>query len=186
PRYFRGFTWQNTSTCSSRTACYMEVDNPLPRLPKHEFQNKAAPHTITTHPELFNISTPICVDRLQEKLSTHPHENFVKSVIKGLTNGFWPWADTKYDSGYPTTWDNSFVPPASETEQTFLNHQRNIEIEKGRFSPTFGPDLLPGMFSNPILAVPEPNSSDLQLVSHQSAGQYCLNSMIDRMQTKGP
>ncbi|KAF9065942.1 hypothetical protein BDP27DRAFT_1424333 [Rhodocollybia butyracea] len=107
-------------------------------------------------------------------------------IVNGLTNGFWPWAKTNYDSGYPTTWDSSFVPPASEPEQVFLNNQRDIKIQKGQFSPTFGPDLLPGMYSNPILAIPKPNSPDLCLVSHQRAGQYCQNSMIDQTQTKGP
>ncbi|KAF9067394.1 hypothetical protein BDP27DRAFT_1422951 [Rhodocollybia butyracea] len=186
PRYFRGFAWRETSNCASRTARYTEVDEPLPRPPKHEFNNKEALRTIATHPELFNVSTPIKVGRFREKLNTHPRTKFVSSVVNGLTNGFWPWAKTNYDSGYPITWDNSFVPPASEPEQAFLNNQRDIEIAKGRFSPTFGPDLLPGMYSNPILAVPKPNSTDLRLVSHQSAGQYCQNSMIDQTQTKGP
>ncbi|KAF9071394.1 hypothetical protein BDP27DRAFT_1419184 [Rhodocollybia butyracea] len=149
PRYFRGFAWRETSNCASRTARYTEVDEPLPRPPKHEFNNKEALRTIATHPELFNVSTPIKV-----------------GLVNGLTNGFWPWAKTNYDSGYPITWDNSFVPPASEPEQAFLNNQRDIEIAKGRFSPTFGPDLLPGMYSNPI-----PSRSQTQL--HRSPS--CLS-----------
>jgi hypothetical protein len=41
----------------------------------------------------------------------------------------------------------------------------------------FGPDLLPGMYSTPIHAVPK-GESDLQLVTDQSTGNFSLNSMI--------
>ncbi|KAF9468462.1 hypothetical protein BDZ94DRAFT_1370126 [Collybia nuda] len=50
----------------------------------------------------------------------------------------------------------------------------------GRFSALFGPDLLPGMFSMPIHAVPKPNKSDLRMVTDHSAGKFALNSTIPR------
>jgi hypothetical protein len=48
----------------------------------------------------------------------------------------------------------------------------------GRFSYSFGRDLLPGMYSMPIHAVPKPHSTDHRLVTNHSAGQFALNSMI--------
>ena len=32
----------------------------------------------------------------------------------------------------------------------------------------------------PVFVIPKPHSTDLQMVTHQSAGKYSLNSMIPR------
>lgn len=93
---------------------------------------------------------------------SHPNTPFVESVLTSLREGFWPWVDTRHGDGYPETWDNSWAPPASKAEQAFLANQRDVEIEKHRFSPQFGPDLLPGMYSTPVLAVPKPHSEKLR------------------------
>jgi len=42
----------------------------------------------------------------------------------------------------------------------FIRNQRDAEIAAGRFSELFGPDLLPGMYSTPIHAVPKGESDD--------------------------
>jgi len=60
-----------------------------------------------------------------------------------------------------------------------MSNQLNIELGKGRFSESFGKDLLPGMYSMPIYAVPKPNSTDFRLITDQSFSKYSLNSMID-------
>jgi hypothetical protein len=57
--------------------------------------------------------------------------------------------------------------------------QRDIEITKGRFSPSFGTDLLPGMYCMPAHAVPKPHSDDLRMVTDHSAGPFSLNSMVN-------
>lgn len=74
--------------------------------------------------------------------------------------------------------------------------ERGISVDMGqllyhtkdRFGarlPSFGPDLLPGMYSTPVFAVPKPHSDDLRLCSHMSAGDFCQNSMMDMSETKG-
>ncbi|PBK83568.1 hypothetical protein ARMGADRAFT_1048413 [Armillaria gallica] len=143
-------------------------------------------NTIKNYPHLFNVSTPIEVDHFESLLFSHPNTPFVQSVMTSLCEGFWPWVNTKHSNGYPETWDNSWAPPATMAEQSFLANQRDIEIEKKRFSPPFGPDLLPGMYSTPVLAVPKPHSDKLRLVSHQSCGTFSQNSMIDKDLTRGP
>ncbi|KAF7334109.1 RNase H domain-containing protein [Mycena venus] len=166
PKYMRGMAWKENQPASySRTAHYTEIDQPLPWPPPYEFQNTAAMQTISDHPDLFH----------------NP-----QSVTAGLRDGCWPWMNTRHDNRYPETWDNSWAPPASDRERDFINGQRDIEIEKGRFSRNSGPDLLPGMYSTPILAVPKPHSDDLRLVSHQSSGPFAPNTMVDKVQTKGP
>ena len=101
-----------------------------------------------------------------------------------LREGFWPWADTQKEE-YPTTWDFSGRPPKTEREASFLRDQRDIEIRARRYSESFGTDLLPGMYSTPIHAVPKPRSEKLRLVNDHSAGPFSLNSMIARSDVAG-
>jgi hypothetical protein len=68
----------------------------------------------------------------------------------------------------------------SDKEKQFVRDQRDAEIALGRFSPAFGPDLLPGMYSMPIHAVPKPQSEKLRLVVTHKMGEFSLNSMIPR------
>ena len=49
---------------------------------------------------------------------------------------------------------------------------------KGQYSEDFGPDLLSGMYSTPVHAVPKPGTDTYQLINDQSAGEYSPNSMI--------
>jgi hypothetical protein len=117
-------------------------------------------------------------------LSEHPNQPFVKSVCTGLREGFWPFADTHYGE-WPTTWDCSSQPPKSEPERDFLHSQIAKEVDVGRYSPSFGPELLPGMYSMPIHAVPKPGSDKLRLVTNHSASEYALNNMISRNDIAG-
>ncbi len=55
-------------------------------------------------------------------------------------------------------------------EQKFICRYWDEEIAAERFSEPFGPDLLPGMYSTPVHAVPKPHSDDFHMVSNMSAG----------------
>ena len=87
--------------------------------------------------------------------------------------------------GYPATHDESRPTAKGVKEVSFLRAQIQTEQDKGRFSPPFGPDLLPGMYSMPIHAVPKPGSSDLRMVTDHSYGPYSLNSMIQHSDISG-
>lgn len=63
---------------------------------------------------------------------------------------------------------------------------RGLRLQQRLNKSPFGPDLLPGMYSTPVLAVPKPHSDKLRLVSHQSCGIFSQNSMIDKDLTRGP
>ena len=164
---------------SRSCAEWTEIAKPLASVPVVEFSNTFACRTIDQHPGLFMVETPINVDEFESLLNNHPNPLFVQSVIKGLRNGFWPWADTHIGE-YPDTWDESIPDPRDQRELDFICSQRDKEIETGRFSAGFGEELLPGMYSMPIHAVPKPHSTDLRLVTNHSAGNYSLNSMIKR------
>jgi hypothetical protein len=132
--------------------------------------DRTGPANTSDNPHLFKIVTPINVD---------PNKPFVQSVCVSLREGFWPWANTQKEE-YPTTWDFSERPPKTEREADFLRNQRDVEIDADRYSESFGTNLLPGMYSTPIHAVPKPRSVKLRLVNDHSAGPYSLNSMISR------
>ena len=186
PRYLERSVLGNpdTSPLFSPTARCTLTNAPLPRPPPDEFNNADAMSTIQNNPHLFRIVTPINVGRLEQLLATHPNGPFVNSVCVSLREGFWPWAHTQRES-YPVTWDFSDRPPKTEREADFLRAQRDAEIAAERYSDGFGTELLPGMYSTPIHAVPKPRSEKLRLVNDHSAGPYSLNSMILREDVVG-
>ncbi|PIL35153.1 hypothetical protein GSI_02942 [Ganoderma sinense ZZ0214-1] len=140
--------------------------------------------TLRSRPDLFKIVTPIKIDVFENLLSDHPNPAFIASVVKGLREGFWPFADGRPDQ-YPDTWDEARPPLIDEHARQFLRDQRDEEIALGRYSPAFGSDLLPGMFSMPIHVVSKPHSDKLRLINNLSAGKYSLNGMIRPESIKG-
>ncbi|KIK55266.1 hypothetical protein GYMLUDRAFT_62687 [Collybiopsis luxurians FD-317 M1] len=185
PKYLREIgVKRGESIIYSRTAGFTEVNEPLPCPPVEEF-NSVAWKTIQSNTHLFSVDTLIKHKELCALLIDHPNALFVLSVITALREGFWPWASTRPDPSFPTTWDNSWAPLPSDKERNFVDEQCKKEIELGRHSPAFGPDLLPGMYSTPVIAIPKPHSEKLRLVAHQSAGLFCQNNMVDKSQTKG-
>ena len=156
----------------------------LPLLPTSERDNPITSETIELNPSLFRIVTPIDVDRFESFLATHPNQLFVKSVCKGLREGFWPWADTLIE-GYPATHDESRPEMKGVKEASFLRAQVQTEQDKHRLSPSFGSALFPGMYSMPIHVVPKPGTSDFRMVTDHSFGPYSLNSMIPHSDISG-
>jgi hypothetical protein len=179
PRYLREFMWSgNFDDDYSPTAVSTEFDPALPRPPSSEY-TPAVMKTLQENQHLFKLVTPINIDVFESLLADHPNQPFVSSVVTGLREGFWPWADTQ-PGIYPETYDTSDCPLKTEKERQFVRDQRDVEIGLGRFSPAFGPDLLPGMYSMPIHAVPKPQSEKLRLVVNHKMGMFSLNSMIPR------
>ncbi|KAJ7856970.1 hypothetical protein B0H14DRAFT_2752076 [Mycena olivaceomarginata] len=64
----------------------------------------------------------------------------------------------RYVAGLASSSSRAWLVSASVRDQC------DAEISLGQFSPVFGPDLLPGMYSEPIQAVPKPQSEKLRLV----------------------
>jgi hypothetical protein len=134
--------------------------------------------TISRHPHLFQIVTPINVDRFEANLTNHPNQPFVQSVCTALREGFWPWANTN-DSSLPETPDNQQGPLNAE-QTNFVREQRDTEIAHGQFSNAFGTDLLPGMSGLPIRVVDKKGPDKFRLIMDASAGEHSPNSLISR------
>ena len=45
----------------------------------------------------MNTDTPFDVDKLKLVLGGHPNQHFVKSIIKSLCEGFWPFDNGAWD-----------------------------------------------------------------------------------------
>jgi hypothetical protein len=87
PKYLQKSMWMDPDSLLSfsPTAQCTLTDNPLPRHPLIEFQNSEAIMTINQNPHLFQIVTPIKVDRFEKLLETHPNRPFAsaKRVLGG-------------------------------------------------------------------------------------------------------
>ena len=185
PKYARDLLWAppTSSNPLSPASQYSLFADPLPRPPDSELHNDIANSTIRNHPELFNVVCNIKIDVFADLLSDHPNQPFVQSVIAGLREGFWPWAEPNAD--YPSTNEFPQHPPRTEQERLFLLSQRDIEIRADRFSKPFGSNILPGMNNVPVHSVPKPHSDKLHLVVDHSAGSFSINSLIDRQAIAG-
>ena len=184
PKYSRHNLWDDSSILSQTTAEWSERAKPLPRPPLSESSNPITTKTITDHPDLFQVKTPINIDVFESLLKDHPNPLFVKSVCDGLREGFWPWANTVSEN-LPVAHDESKPMPIDAKKTSFIREQCQKEQEKGFFSPSFGTELLHGMYSMPIYTVLKPHSQNLRLVTDHSANRFSLNSMIDHTQVTG-
>jgi hypothetical protein len=150
PKYLRYNIWEGGSHFSHSSADWTETASPLPSVPASELANPIVTKTINENPHLFDIVTPIFIDKFEELLESHPNQAFVKSVCRGFKEGFWPWADTHFGE-YPDTLDLSLPEPVNAHEALFLHNQQDHEVFKDRFSESFGDKLLPGMYCMPFL-----------------------------------
>jgi hypothetical protein len=172
--------WKKSDRSKIRSADTTLTAAPLPSPPKSVLRNKVIRETIAKNPHLFKITTPINVDRFEKLLKNHPNQPFVKSVVRGLRNGFWPYADTCAPN-FSTTFDNSRRPIRNPEKAKFIRDQRDAEIKAGRWSKAFKSKLLPGMRASPISATPK-SSGGYRLIIDQSSGRNSLNSMIQPRQ----
>ena len=191
PRYARGLLWDTNDILGSDgfsdTARWGLTASPVPGVPPREFENLEALGTIQANPHLFQVNCSLNIARFRELLVNHPNQALVDSVCRSLHEGYWPYADTKFDdvdAGYPITLDMSSKGSTSAEHLNFISAQIEVEVAAGRYSAPFGPDLLPGMYSSPVHAVPKPPDS-LRLINHQSYGDHSLNSMIPKERVAG-
>ena len=178
PKYLRYNVWDPEGNLAITTAEWTETAKPLPRPPPVQLMHPVVGETVSKHPDLFKIVSPVNIERFRDLLSDHPNQPFVKSVCEGLKYGFWPWADI-WKPDYPETLDLSLSVETDAKREKFFLEQAEIELAKDHYSASVGSTLLPGMYCMPIYAVPKPHSDKLRLVNDHSASRFSLNSMID-------
>ena len=175
----RSLHWEGSIDGVSRLAYISESLSPLPGVPDDELKNDIVAKTISDNEHLFSIVTPVNIDRLAALLVNHPNPPFVASVLRGLREGFWPWADTQHET-YPVTKDYYKPREYEDHIKHFLREQRDEEIRLHRFSESFGPNLLPGMYAMPIHVIPKPCTVNFRLITNLSVGVFAPNTMIEK------
>ena len=79
----------------------------------------------------IKVETPFNVDRFENLLAAHPNQPFVKSVVKGLQEGFWPFDEGDWDLESKEVHDNYSVEIQDlEAIRAF----RDKEMDLGRWS----------------------------------------------------
>ena len=177
PKQVCEFLWEQGEEDMGPTVLYSLMAKLLPRPPVAALRDDVRTKIILDHPELFKITFLIDDNTFENMLADHPNQPFIQSVLVGIHKGFWPFADTTKDR-YPKTWDRSSRPLKTDDKRNFLTSQVQIEVKVGRFSPSFGTNLLPGMYSPLVHVVPKPDLDTLCLVVNHSTGDNNLNSMI--------
>jgi len=162
------------------SATSTEIAVPLPSIPALELSNVTANPTIQNRLDLFSIVIPINVNKFELLLSQHPNQPLVDSVCHSLREGAWLYATINPND--LLTFDSS-SGPLDEAVSSFVQEQWDLEIAAGRYSASFGTELLPGMYSPPISTVPKPHSKNLRLINDHSASPHSLNSWIDKSNT---
>ena len=163
PCYTCGFLWSTHNLSGhgdfSDTAHWGLTASPVPSVPLKEFDNHKALQTIEGNPGLFQVNCDLNIGRFWELLVNHPNCTLVDSVCHSLHEGYWPYTDMKFRDikvGYPTTLDMSLKGSTSDEHLAFIRAQVKVEVEAGRYSAPFGPELLLGMYSSPVHVVPKP------------------------------
>ena len=183
PKCLHHNLWTEGSILSPTTAEWSETALPLPHPPLSETSNPLLNKTIVDNPDLFQVLTPIKADVFKSLLKNHPKLAFIQPVCTGLQEGFWSWADT-LNGDFPLQHDESRLMPKDDKKVSFLYDQCLKERHKF-FLESFRENLLPGMYSMPIYAIPKPHSEDLHMVTDHSVGSFSLNSMIDHSRVTG-
>ena len=155
PNYRQYNLWGTDNQKPMTTAEWSETAVPLSRPPKSELENPVANVTIPSHAHLFAVKTPINIDVFQSLLSSHPNRPFVDSVLAGLREGFWPWANT-LSPHLPSSFTQEPNGRYDEAHLVFFRDQLHHELKRERYSSSLGNTLLPGMFCMPIYTVPKP------------------------------
>lgn len=176
---YRGLLWEEYGPDITPSATLTETLRPLPSPPPSAFKDRDALETIAERPDLFQVHTPINVDLFERLLADHPNQPLVQSVVRGLREGFWPFADAE-GLEVPSTWEEERRFELDAEQAAFIAQYAEDEERAGRYSAPFGRDLLKGMVCMPIYAVPKPRSEKLRLINNHSAGPWALNSLIDK------
>ena len=184
-QYSPTLIWRTSDSPKVVSAYSTLTAPPVPSPPRNELQNDVAHKTIHKNPDLFKIVSPIKVPRFKKHLKDHPNQPLVKSVVRALNKGFWPYADTS-SHPLPTTYDGSRQRQriTDKDKANFIQQQRDEEVKLERWSKPFGKELLPGMHASPISAVPKSTPGKYRLITNQSSGPHALNSAIPKSQVK--
>jgi hypothetical protein len=178
PRFRRRYAWTDAeSRTLSAAALYTETAPPLPSPPAHLLNDPAIQASLAALDGYIKVDTPFNVDKLESMLHDHPNQPFVKSVMSGLRNGFWPFDEGEWETELKTIENYSTEEADLEAIRAF----RDKEILAGRWSNKLPfTDLLPGMKTSPMFVVWQKEKARI-ITDHSGSG---INDGIPRAEAK--
>lgn len=182
PRFRRGFIWDPDISSSPMSPSALDTESalPLPSPPQHLIDNPVYRTTLEALKGSIKVETPFNVDRFESLLHDHPNQLFVKSVMRGLREGFWPFSD---GGDWLSDEDDPLANYSSEEEDLeTVRAFRDKEISAGRWSEAKHNKLLPGMKSSPLFVVWQKNKPRV-VTDHSASG---LNESIPKIEAKVP
>ncbi|KAF8799123.1 hypothetical protein BYT27DRAFT_7318460, partial [Phlegmacium glaucopus] len=127
-----------------------ELADPFKAPPEHLLNNPDIQSTLSKLNDYVKVKTPFNVDKLELFLTDHPNPSFVKSVMRSLREGFWPfnegdWEDTSEDlSNYSS----------QDIDLDAIRAFRDKECEAHHWSPPLPfQQILPGMKLSPMFVI---------------------------------
>jgi hypothetical protein len=150
PRFRRRYVWSDMKNTCSPAALDTEVATPFPPPPAHLLNDRSIQSTLTELESYVNIETPFDIDRLELFLGSHPNQPFVKSIMRSLREGFWPFDEGDWEE-FP---DDMLNYSLDESDLTAIRAFRDKECEARHWSPHLPFQyLLPGMKTSPMFVV---------------------------------
>lgn len=177
-RYKRGLEWDWSSPEGFSAAIESSIlADPLPTPPPMS-TDPLAEYALNRCPDLFKVVCLIDSKFMNHLLSSHPNQDFVKSVIRGLDEGFWPMASLPDDT--VSDIENHSI---CDENPELLEIARDEEVKEERYSPPFR-TLLAGMKVSPLLIVSKAGSTKKRVCTDMSYGSPSLNDLIDKEKIK--
>ena len=91
PRFRRRYVWSDSEDSCSPAMLNTEIADPFPSPPVHLLNDSMLLTTLAKLQGFVNTDTPFDIDKLELFLGSHPNQPFVKSIIRSLREGFWPF-----------------------------------------------------------------------------------------------
>jgi hypothetical protein len=100
PRFRRHFVWPTLDSPDilSPAVRFTETSPPLTSPPEHLVHDPRIQQTLDTLKDAIEVKTPFDVNKLELMLTDHPNPTFVRSVMKGLHEGFWPFDEGDWEA----------------------------------------------------------------------------------------
>lgn len=153
PLFRRRFVWSghHHNDLFSPSAAATEYAEPLPSPPDSLLNDPEIQSTLEYLNPYIKVETPFNVDHFENLLADHPNQPFVKSVMKGLREGFWPFDEGEWDLHSKDFRQNY---SAEDQDLAAIRAFRDKEVGLNRWSTPL-PDLSmkPGMKISPLFVV---------------------------------
>ena len=167
PRYRRGFVWPDSDmTTISPSALYTETAPPFISPPQHLLDDPTIQASLHVLYNFVKVDTPFNINKFENLLFDHPNQPFVRSVMKGLREGFWPFDEGEWNDNLA---DFSGNYASLDIDLDVIRQFRDKEIIADRWSnPLPFSDLLPGMKVSPMFVIWQ-NGKPRVVTDHKSS-----------------